>query len=219
MFASIHTIQAFHSAFNAFIQLSQYYEALHNEPKTHTQIDSPGATSLRTTPIRLHRNNMPPKPNSYKKLHKHPHREGFEQAIQTEIHILKGMNTWTEIPPDHAIKQNKMPIPTRWVFKYKFNNQGYFLKYRAQLCAHGNLQYTETDTYTATLTSRIFRVLTAITAAFDLKTRQYNAINAFANSQIDEPTYCYLPEGFQHSQKTLLLLNRALYNLKQSPTL
>ena len=74
---------------------------------------------------------MPPEPDGYKKLHKHFQREGFEQAIQTEIHALEGMNTWTKVPPDHAIKQSKTPILTKWVFKYKFNNQRYFLKYHA----------------------------------------------------------------------------------------
>ena len=171
------------------------------------------------TPIRLHRDSMPPEPDGYKELRNHPHREGFEQAIQTEIHALEGMNTWKEVPPDQASNNGKTPIPTRWVFKYKFDDQGYFLKYRARLCARGDLQYTETNTYAATLASHIFRALAAIIAAFDLETRQYNAVNAFANNQIDKLTYCYLPESFQCSQKTLLLLNRALYNLKQLPAL
>ena len=59
----------------------------------------------------------------------------------------------------------------------------------------------------------------AILAAFDLETRQYDAVNAFANSPIDEPTYCRLPEGWPGSGSgavnILLLLLRALYGLKQ----
>lgn len=35
----------------------------------------------------------------------------------------------------------------------------------------------------------------AITAAFDLKLRQYNIINAFVNSPIDKDIYYELPEG------------------------
>ena len=95
MLASTYLTQAFHSAFNAFIRPSQYYEALHNELKTHAQISSNGAT-----PIRLHRDSMPPEPDGYKELRNHPHREGFEQAIQTEIHALESMNTWKEVLPD-----------------------------------------------------------------------------------------------------------------------
>ena len=61
----------------------------------------------------------------------------------------------------------------------------------------------------------------AILAAFDLETRQYDVVNAFSNSPIDEPTYCKLPEGWPGSEKVniLLLLLRALYSLKESPAL
>ena len=63
-------------------------------------------------------------------------------------------------------------------------------------------------------------------AAFDLESRQLDAINAFVNSPIDEDTYCELPEGmdlleeYQGLQSGLILqLLRALYGLKQSPAL
>lgn len=59
----------------------------------------------------------------------------------------------------------------------------------------------------------------ALVATFDLETRQYDAINAFANSSIDEPTYRKLPEEWSGSQSILLLLLKALYGLKQSPAL
>src|SRR5918999_4112090 len=58
----------------------------------------------------------------------------------------------------------------------------------------------------------------AIAAAFDLEILQFNAINAFTNSELDETTYCQCPEGFERQGQCLLLL-RALYGLKQSPKL
>ncbi|KAF2141575.1 uncharacterized protein K452DRAFT_196212, partial [Aplosporella prunicola CBS 121167] len=67
------------------------------------------------------------------------------------------------------------------VFKYKFDTKGYLIKYKVRLYVR--------DTYVATLVARTFRYLIAITAAFDLETRQYNAVNAFINSLIDEDTY------------------------------
>lgn len=79
------------------------------------------------------------------------------------------------------------------------------------------MQYTEQDTFAATLATRIFRVLMAIVAAFDLEPRQYDAVNNFANSPLDEPTYCKSPVGWIGSESILLLLLRALYGLKQSP--
>ena len=52
------------------------------------------------------------------------------------------------------------------------------------------------DMYTVILTFCIFRVFAVIIVVFDLKVFRYDAINVFANNQINKPTYCYLFEGF-----------------------
>jgi Reverse transcriptase (RNA-dependent DNA polymerase) len=84
-----------------------------------------------------------------------------------------------------------------WVFKYKFDTDGYLTKFKARLCVQGDLQSTEQDTYAATLAARTFRALIAIAAAFDLEIQQYDAVNAFVNSKLNEDIYCYSPEGFK----------------------
>ena len=139
----------------------------------------------------------------------------------TEVNALKAKQTWKEVPYSEAVKNGKKPISTMWVFKYKLDEQGYLVKYKTRLCARGDLQRTEQDTFAAILAARIFRALMAIVAAFDLETRQYDAVNAFANSSIDEATYCKPPEGWSAGSDSniLLLLLRALYGLKQSPAL
>lgn len=144
---------------------------------------------------RIHRDDLLPEPQSYHQMLKHPHAKGFKQAAEVEITALKDKNTWTKVPFNHATKAGKIPISTTWVFKYKFYEKGYLVKYKARLCARGDLQHTEQDTFAATLAARIFRSLMALVAAFDLKTRQYDAVNAFANSPIDEATYCKIPDG------------------------
>ena len=53
----------------------------------------------------------------------------------------------------------------------------------------------------------------AITAAFDLETRQYDAVNAFTNSALDEVVYCECPKGFEQPGMCLILL-KALYGLR-----
>jgi Reverse transcriptase (RNA-dependent DNA polymerase) len=92
------------------------------------------------------------------------------------------------------------------------------MKFKARLCVRGDLQSTEQDTYAATLVTHTFRALMAITAAFDLEAHQFDAINAFINSHLDEEVHCLLLEGFQRPDSLWLLL-RALYGLKQSPLL
>ena len=109
---------------------------------------------------------------------------------------------------DVAQQAGKKPIPTMWVFKYKFDESGYLLKHKVRLVARGDRQYTETDTFAATLAARIFRAL------MDLETRQFDAVNAFVNSRIDEPAFHQIPPRWLGSQGILLMLLRALYSLK-----
>ena len=58
----------------------------------------------------------------------------------------------------------------------------------------------------------------ALAAASDLELVQYDAINAFVNSPLDETVYIKYPQGFRIKKKVLLLL-RALYGLRQAPRL
>ena len=86
------------------------------------------------------------------------------------------------------------------------------------MCARKNLQQTDQDVYIVTLIIKIFRALMIIVIAFNLNTRQYNAINVFVNSDIDELIYCKSSNEWKSANELFLLL-RALYDLKQSSTL
>ena len=80
----------------------------------------------------------------------------------------------------------------------------------------------EQDTAAATLAIRVFRALMAITASFKLKAKQYDAVNAFINSAMDEEVFVDCPEGIKIPTKfrdQYYLLLKALYGLKQSPLL
>ena len=168
---------------------------------------------------RLHRDSLPAEPKHFGQMLKHSHSAGFQEAIKTEIKALEAKGTWKEVPTNEVISKDNVIIPTIWIFKYKFDEEGYLTKYKARLVAKGDFQKTDQDSYAATLAARIFRALMAIVATFDLETRQYDAINAFANSPIDEPIYCKPPEGWPKDSGILLLLQRALYGLKQASAL
>ena len=77
-------------------------------------------------------------------------------------------------------------LSTMMIFIYKFDQKEYLTKYKMRLIARDDLQRTEQDIYAVILTTKIFRVLMTIVVAFDLKTRQFDVVNAFANSFIDE---------------------------------
>src|SRR5579862_4120069 len=80
------------------------------------------------------------------------------------------------------------------------------------------MQYTAEDTYAATLAAQTFRAVTAIIAAFNLETRQYDAVNAFANSTLPAPIACTCAEGYERLGY-ILWVEKALYGLKTSPVL
>jgi hypothetical protein len=83
----------------------------------------------------------------------------------------------------------------------------------------GNQQAAEDlPTRATTLASTTFRTLMAITARFNLETRQLDVINAFVNCDLDEIVYIRLLPGFKKPGK-ILLLKKALYRLRQSSLL
>src|SRR6266536_1992227 len=94
-----------------------------------------------------------------------------------------------------------VPLPLMWVFTNKFDKDSYLLKEKARIVARGDLHITEDNTYAATLAAQTFRAVMALVAGFDLETRQYDAVNAFANAQLPEPVYYECLEGYGQPSK------------------
>ena len=92
---------------------------------------------------------------------------GFLKAIEKEYNNLKRHGTFKTIPKVTAA--NEQILPLKWVFKYKFNSDGYLQKLKARLYVRGDLQVTKKETYAVTLAAQIFRALMAIAATFNLK--------------------------------------------------
>ncbi|KJZ69618.1 hypothetical protein HIM_10981 [Hirsutella minnesotensis 3608] len=165
---------------------------------------------------KLHRRSLPPEPRTYKDLQDHRFGDDFKKAAEAEWQTLQARETFREVPRNQA---HSKPLPLTWVFKYKFDKHGFLTKFKARLCVRGDLQQLgDKDTYAATLAGRSFRILMAITAKFDLETRQLDAVNAFTNSFLDEDVFVMFPDGY-HRQGWTLKLIRALYGLRRSPLL
>jgi hypothetical protein len=168
---------------------------------------------------RFHRSELPPAPRSWKELLGHKHFQGFKAAAYKEYTDLQRRGTFVKVSKQEPTEKGELVIPTMWVFTYKFDKDGYLTKYKARLVVRGDLQHSKhSDTYAATLAAKIFRALMAIAAYFDLEIAQYDAVNAFTNSYIDELVYIEYPEGFKELNHYLKLL-RALYGLTRSPLL
>src|SRR6201999_1593234 len=114
--------------------------------------------------LKVHRDTLPPEPKHWKDLKSHAFGKLFIQAAHTEYDALKRRGTFIEVDRQGTDR----PLPLLWVFKYKFDTDGYLVKFKARICVRGDLQMTEDNNYAATLAVRVFRALMAITAAFDL---------------------------------------------------
>ena len=177
-------------------------------------------TASNQSKARIHRSELPPVPQYWNELFKLPnaHQQGFLHACRKELETIKRKNTYVERHLSEIDVSKIEILPLTWVFKYKFDNEGFLTKYKARICARGDLQTTSEDTYAATLAVRIFRALMALAAYFNMEIRQYDAVDAFTNASLPSPVYTYQPEGFGDSLH-IWELRTALYGLKTSPQL
>jgi hypothetical protein len=64
---------------------------------------------------------------------------GFLAATQTEFKALQNKGMFESIPLTPQIASQTV-LPLIWVFIYKFDTDGYLLKYKARICVRGDLQ-------------------------------------------------------------------------------
>jgi hypothetical protein len=110
-------------------------------------------------------------------------------------------------------------LPLMRIFAYKFDGDGYLYKFKDRLVVRGDLQDDWGETYATTLAARVFRLLIALAAAFDLHAYQYDVLNAFLNAPLTRKLYVRTPEGFRSDLGDLFELKRARYDLKDAPLL
>jgi hypothetical protein len=82
--------------------------------------------------VRIHQSTLPPEPKSWKDMLAHPHSPQFKLAADKEFNDLFAKNTFEYIDISSA-NQEESPLPLLWVFKYKFDSDGYLIKHKARL--------------------------------------------------------------------------------------
>jgi hypothetical protein len=141
---------------------------------------------------------------------KHPYKQGFSNAARVEYGKLGDKNMYEEV--EH---NGEYLLPLMWVFTYKFDSNGYLIRYKARLCGRGDLQHTEEDTYAATLAAQTFRAVISLATAFRLQSRQYNIINAYTNADLKKLLLGQIAEGFK-KKRIILRIFKTFYGLKTS---
>ena len=160
-----------------------------------------------------------PPPTHFQNYDKHSLREEFRQAEKDHLASHALAHTWDIVSKDEANDSTQI-FDCMWVYTYKSDPQGNWLRCKARLVARGDQQskYDCGDTYAATVAIRSFRIVAALSARFDLEMKQYDAVNAYTNALLPKPVYMRMPKG--HALKGCILrVLKALYGLRVSARL
>ena len=141
----------------------------------------------------------------------------WDAAVKAELKSLGNKGTFESLstkPPGVRL------LGTKWVFKLKKCADGTLDKYKARLVAKGFLQrfgvdYFETFAPCTQLSS--FRLILAISIAYNLELTHMDVQTAFLNSDLKEELYIQLPEGaVTEDGHYMAKLKKSLYGLKQA---
>jgi transposase InsO family protein len=156
-------------------------------------------------------------PKSFKQAMGSPESSLWMEAMQEELNSMKKNNVWELV----NLPNNRKTIGSKWIFKRKRNASGLVEKYKARLVAKGYTQregidFVETFSPVAKFTS--IRILSALTAYFDLELHQMDVKTAFLNGYLEEEIYMVQPDGFveKGNEDKVCKLNRSIYGLKQA---
>jgi hypothetical protein len=144
---------------------------------------------------------------------RYSHAERFRKAAQIEYDAIENRDIWQIV---NRLDENQQIISLKWVFIYKTDSNDYLIKYKVRIMIRDDLQMIDSqNVYAITLISKVFRILMTLVAAFNLKTRQLNAINAFLNAHNDEFIYCQMSDDYRLDEKIIKVI-RAFYEQRKS---
>jgi hypothetical protein len=136
--------------------------------------------------------------------------------MEEELVGLRGRGTWELCAASDKIK----PLPVKWVFKVKRDDQGKVARFKARLVVMGCRQVEGVDygeVFAPTGTPATFRTLLATAAAGGWAVEGVDVTQAFLYGNLDEEVYIQQPAGFKDGSPRVCLLKKALYGLKQAP--
>ena len=165
-------------------------------------------------PTTYNSNTLPPEPTNGKQARHHKFMKEWLKAEGQEYIFHDENGTWEIVI---FLPQGVFALPTKWVYKYKLDDAGKLVRFKARLVVCGNRQNSNfwRETYAAVARSTTLKILLALVAALDLECDQADVVTAFLNGKLDhdEILYIRLPDG------RYARLNKALYGLCRSPRL
>lgn len=162
-----------------------------------------------------------PVPKNTKEALQDPvHQAHWIEAIRVELRKLQALNTWTvvDLPP------GANTIGGRLVYAVKYTPTGLVDRYKVRFVAQGFGQRVGEDfieTFSPTIRMESLRVLLTLATVEDLEVRQCDVVSAYPRSKLHATVYIRLTPELRElldikDVNKVLLLNQALYGLKQS---
>ena len=159
---------------------------------------------------RPYHHELPDPPQHVGQLRRHQYRQEFEQAMADHLAEHRQFGSW-EDAESKDYKGHKV-LDSKWVFTYKFDEQGKLVKFKARIVARGDQQPEhELPTRATTLAVAAFRLLLAIVAYFDLELVQFDVTNAFVHALVQEVVFMRI------GKQRIVRLRKAVYGLRTSP--
>jgi hypothetical protein len=198
-------------------KFSSLYAAFMNKILTKSAYVNQSDQSNQLSKNRSHINNLSLSSTHWRAMLRHFHAKSFRKAAQIEYEAIENRDIWQVV--DRSKNENQQIILLKWVFTYKTDSNDYLIKYKVRIVIKDDLQMIDSqNVYAITLVSTMFRILMILITAFNLKTRQLNAINAFLNTHNDELIYCQMSDEYRLDEKVIKVI-RALYEQRKSPLL
>ncbi len=158
---------------------------------------------------------------NYEEAMMDPDADGFLAAMDAEIEALSSIGTW-ELVRRCDVKTHV--LPGTWAFKRKRYPDGSVRKLKARFCVRGDKQIEGIDyfeSYAPVVSWSTVRMLLVMSIVFDLKTRQVDYTNAFAQADLAEDVYVAIPRRYRADSSDggdyVLKLRKSLYGMVQSP--
>lgn len=156
-------------------------------------------------------------PKTYTEAMTKPDADNWYGAMLEELSSIEANDTWELVP----LPVGRKAIGSKWVFKYKRDEHGAVIRFKARLVAQGYTQlagvdYFDTYSPSASLTS--VRILFALVAVNNYELHHVDVKSAFLNGVLREEVYLAQPPGFAVPGKAghVLRLRKALYGLHQA---
>jgi hypothetical protein len=138
----------------------------------------------------------------------------WKEAMDAEIAQLEALGTYEKVD----LPSGRKPIPCKWVYRLKRDNEENIVKYKAQLVAKGFSQIPGIDydeMFAPVMWLETLQLLIALVAHLGLKIHVVDAVGAYLNGDLKEEIYMTQPPGYTDSMNQFLLLQKTLYGLKQ----